>query len=72
MMAITYTMTWANGHASDLTGHFILTDDLNRETPVYYDANSITNIKDPVARAVADELQNQAGSATGTVIVSIA
>lgn len=71
-MAITYTMTWAGGQDSNDTGGFVLTDDRGVEHVVNYDAKSITNIKNPAMRAVADELHNQAGSATGTVTVSIA
>ncbi len=70
-MAITYTMTWASGISSNPSGGFVLTDDLGVEHPVSYDVKTINSIKNPAARAVADELTNQAGSATGTVTVTI-
>ena len=71
-MAITYTMTWAGGLDSTTSGGFVLTDHNSVVHPVSYSAGHIGDIKDFVARAVADELHNQAGSATGTVTVTIA
>jgi hypothetical protein len=72
-MAITYTMTWAGGQdsASD-EGGFVLTDDKGVVQPFNYNVSTIDRIPNPVLRAVADELHNQAGSATGTVTVTIA
>jgi cobalamin biosynthesis protein CobD/CbiB len=65
-------MTWAGGLDSNTSGGFVLTDDNSVEHPVIYSAKTIGNISNPVFRAVADELHNQAGSATGTVTVTIA
>ena len=71
-MAITYTMTWAGGLDSNVNIGFTLTDDQGKATPWIVPAQSITNCPDHAARAVADELHNQSGSATGTVTVAIA
>ncbi len=71
-MAVTLTMTWAGGLASNVSGGFVLTDDLGNARPWSFASTEINNIPDPVARAVAEELQNQAGSSTGTVTVTIA
>ncbi len=70
-MAITYTMTWAGGVDSQTSGGFVVTDDLGFLHPHNYSATNISEILNPVLRAVADELHNQAGSATGTVTVTI-
>lgn len=70
-MSITYTMTWAAGIAGSPTGGFTLTDDKGNVTPYTFGKN-VDNIPNPVVRAVADELVNQGGSATGTVTVTIA
>ena len=71
-MAITYTMTWAGGQDSQTSGGFTLTDDLGDVHPFNFSATNISEILNPVFRAVSDELHNQAGSATGTVTVTIA
>ena len=71
-MAITYTMAWAGGLDSDVNIGFTLTDDRGHVTPWIVPAQSIENCPDHAARAVADELHNQAGAATGTVTVTIA
>ncbi len=71
-MAITYTMTWAGGLAGAPSGGFILTDHDGVAHQHSFDSNSVANITDFVKRAVADELANQAGAATGTVTVTIA
>lgn len=71
-MSITYTMTWAAGQNSQTSGGFILTDDKSVTHQVTYDSGTVNNILNPVHRAVADELANQSGSATGTVTVTIA
>ncbi len=71
-MAVTLTMTWAGGQISTTSAGFVLTDDKGIVTPVTYDNGTPGNIKNPVHRAVAEELSNQAGSATGTVTVTIA
>lgn len=71
-MSVTFTMTWASGQNSQTTGGFILTTDKGIEEVVTYDSGTTANIKNPVHRAVADELANQSGSATGTVTVTIA
>ena len=71
-MAITYTMTWAGGTDSQTSGGFTVTDDLGALHPFNYSITNIPEILNPVLRAVADELHNQAGSATGTVTVTIA
>ena len=71
-MAITYTMTWSGGTDSQVSGGFVLLDDLSVSHVHNYDVHTINNIKNPVMRAIADELHNQAGSATGTVTVTIA
>ena len=71
-MAITYTMTWASGQNSGTSGGFVLTDERGVVRPFSYGAQNIGNIQNPAARAVADELLNQAGAATGTVTVTIA
>ena len=70
-MAVTFTMTWAGGLATQTTGGFTITDDRGVVRPWNYDVKQINNIPDPTARAVADELSNQAGAATGTVTVTI-
>ena len=70
-MAVTFTMTWAGGLDSNVNIGFTLTDDRGRITPWIVPADSIGNCPDPAARAVADELHNQAGAATGTVTVTI-
>ncbi len=71
-MSVTLTMTWAGGVSSTTSGGFVLTDDRSVEHQLSYDVKSISNIKNPAMRAVAEELTNQAGSATGTVTVAIA
>ena len=71
-MAVTFTMTWAGGLDSNVNIGFTLTDDRGRITPWIVPADSINNCPDHAARAVADELHNQAGAATGTVTVAIA
>ena len=71
-MAVTFTMTWAGGLDSNVNIGFVLTDDRGRETPWTVPADSINNCPDHAARAVADELHNQGGAATGTVTVAIA
>ncbi len=71
-MAVTLTMTWAGGLDSDVNIGFVLTDDRGHVTPWIVPAQSIDNCPDPAARAVAKELHNQAGAATGTVTVTIA
>ncbi len=71
-MAVTFTMTWAGGQDSQTSGGFIVTDDRGDIMPFNYSAETISNIPNPVFRAVADELHNQAGSGTGTVTVTIA
>ncbi len=70
-MAITYTMTWAGGLTSVDSGGAVVTDDKGVLHPFNFSAQTIGNIPNPVLRAVADELNNQAGSATGTVTVTI-
>ena len=70
-MAITYTMTWAGGLDSNVNIGFTLTDDLGKITPWIVPVHSIPNCPDHAARAVADELHNQSGAATGTVTVTI-
>lgn len=70
-MAVTYTMTWAGGIAGNPSSGFVLTDDFGNVTPVSYSLQTLDDIKNPVHRAVADELSRQAGSATGTVTVTI-
>ena len=70
---VTYTMTWANGKASSRGGgSFILTDEKGADHQFHYVSSQIKDIQNPVFRAVADELHNQSGAATGTVTVSIA
>ncbi len=71
-MTVTNTMTWAGGLDSAENIGFVITDERGKAYPWSVAAKSIDNIPDPVARAVAEELHNQAGSATGTVTVSIA
>lgn len=71
-MAITYTMTWAGGLTSVNSGGAIVTDENGVEHPFNFSAQTIGNIPNPVLRAVADELHNQSGAATGTVTVTIA
>lgn len=70
-MAVTFTMTWVGGQDSDVNIGFVLTDDRARVTPWVVPVHSINNVPDPVARAVAEEIHNQGGAATGTVTVSI-
>ncbi len=70
-MAVTFTMTWAGGLDSNVNIGFVLTDDRGRITPWVVPADSIGNCPDHAARAVADELHNQGGAATGTVTVAI-
>ena len=70
-MAITYTMTWAGGVDSQTSGGAVLTDDLGVAHPFNYSATNISEILNPVHRAIADELHNQSGSATGTVTITI-
>jgi hypothetical protein len=71
-MAVTLTMTWAGGISSNDSCGFVLTTDDSVEEVVSYPRSAIQDIKNPVHRAVAKELSEQAGSATGTVTVSIA
>lgn len=71
-MTITLTATWAGGVDSTENVGFTITDDRGNVKPWVVAARSIENCPDPVARAVAEELHNQAGAATGTVTVSIA
>ena len=71
-MAVTLTMTWAGGVTSQTSCGFTLTDDRGNEQPHNYGKSNIGNIINPVHRAIAEELSNQAGSATGTVTVAIA
>ena len=71
-MAVTLTMTWVGGVVSQTSCGFTLTDDLGNEQTHNYGKSLIGNIFNPVHRAVAEELSNQAGSATGTVTVVIA
>ncbi len=70
-MAVTFTMTWADGLDSNVNIGFVLTDDRGRITPWIVPTDSIGNCPDHAARAVADELHNQGGAATGTVTVTI-
>ena len=63
-------MTWANGSAVAPMGSLTLTDERGKTFPLSWSTSVIDNIKDPVARAVATEL-NQGGAATGTVTVTI-
>lgn len=71
-MAVTKTMTWKGGQDSNVNIGFELTDDRGHVTPWIIPAQSIDNCPDHAARAVAEELHNQGGAATGTVTVSIA
>ena len=71
-MAVTLTMTWAGGISGNPSGGFVLTDDNGVVTPHAYDTGNLANIANPVHRAIAEELTNQAGAATGTVTVAIA
>ncbi len=70
-MAVTFTMTWAGGLDSEVNIGFTLTDDQGKATPWIVPTGSINNCPDHAARAVADEIHNQAGAATGTVSVVI-
>ena len=71
-MAISCSMTWIAGTHNTTGGGFTLTDDKGVVHQHALGNSTIDNISNPVFRAIADELHNQAGSATGTVVVSIA
>ena len=70
-MSVTYTMTWANGSTSATNGGFVLTTDQGVSEQVTFPSHNFSGMDNPVHRAVADELAAQAGSATGTVTVTI-
>jgi len=70
-MAVTLTYTWSGGIDSNDNIGFVLTrNGVNQ--PWVVPASAIQDVPDPVAEAVARELHEQSGSATGTCTVTIA
>ena len=70
-MAKTLTYTWSGGLSSQDNIGFVMTRD-GQNQPWSVSSKSLGNIPNPVAEAIARELFEEAGSATGTCTVTIA
>ena len=69
-MAVTLTYTWSGGQSSaDNIGFVMTRNGINQ--PWSCDPGSLSNIPNPVAEAIARELYEQGGAATGTCTVTI-
>lgn len=70
-MAVTLTYTWSAGQNSQVNVGFVMTRD-GVDQPWSVAKSQLGNIPNPVAEAIAREIHEQAGSATGTCTVTIA